>query len=671
MAILYYGKQAFPHVSLTINDLSVSQIAGTPTSAQGRMLMGIFANKGPDDRTLYVRTEGEFFELFGKQVYNKHNLMGKACIKALRRGGHVIVRRLTDSASKNANASLDVLATTPTEARTIYFDMKKKAWVKTQPTGAADTDYVALSTTAPTIEYTYNNHTGLKTKSDAELVTISKTGQVDQVPLYVLMRTGAGSVGNKTKIVFGKTKTLSNNKDNAYSMDIIMGEDDSEKYRINAVVDSRYETTPLNIKEALNKRSFQLNVHSSEANHTKLEELITGAITQLVEDLETLITASAEKPTVLSAMTSELAKVVVIQEALANADVEPTALTSMFGINDRFPIISQILETGNYITEVKLAGGTNGQLLQGKFDWNLTVEEDGEQVKIYEKLMKEFIDGTIDPNVLDFNLTPADFFPDLGFPVPVKETLSSFTMVGKRRDVLCTIAPSKAATVTELKSFDEGFKINNYNAFKMPNWADVYDTDELKTITVPVTYLAIDTIFDFINDGWSDPPLSGRVVPGPIEGTVIPQIDILNDVADKTYLVQNGWNYLNSSTVGYILDGQMGASTDPETVSVLQEFHNAYLITRVIKKITDVLNRNKHFLAKDGKVEDLVARVNKELEEFTSKAATITYSAYYADEFDYKEGILTDKIDMHMWITNKSHSLVINALRYVMALGEK
>lgn len=669
MAILYYGKQAFPSVSLTINDLSVATIAGTPTSAQGRMLMGIFANKGPDDRTLYVRTEGEFLELFGKQVYNKHNLMGKACIKALRRGGHVIVRRLTDKASKNANASLNVVINTPAEARNIYFDIKKKVWTGVQPSGAVDTDYITLSTTAPTIEYIYENHVGLKTKTDAELVALSTSGQSTKIPLYVLMRTGAGSVGNKTKIVFGKTKLLSNNKDNTYSMDIIMGEDDAEKYRVNAVVDSRYETTPLNIREVLNKRSFQLNVHSSEANHTKLEEMITLGVNQLAEDMETLITASAEKPTVLEVMTGELAKVVVIQEALANADVEPTALISIFGKNDRFPIISEILETGKYIEEVKLAGGSNGKLLQGKFDWNLTIEEDSEQVKIYEKLMKEFIDGTIDPTVLDFNLTPADFFPDLGFPVPVKETLSAYTMVGKRRDVLCTIAPSKCASVTELKSFDEGFKINNFNATKIPNWCDIYDTDELKTLTVPATYLAIDTIFDFINDGWSDPPLSGRIVPGPIEGTVIPQIDIVNDVADKTYLVQNGWNYLSSSTVGYILDGQMGASTDPYTVSALQEFHNSFLITRVIKKITDVLNRNKHFLSKPDKVADLQSLVNKELEEFTSKAATIVYTAYYADEFDASEGVLSDKIDITMWTTNKSHSLIINALRYVMATG--
>lgn len=669
MAILYYGKKAFPHVSLTVNDLSVATIAGTPTSAQGRMMMGIFANKGPDDRTLYVRTEGEFFELFGKQVYNKHNLMGKACIKALRRGGHVIVRRLTDKASKNANASLNVVIDTPAEARNIYFDMTKKAWVKTQPTGAADTAYVVLATTAPTIAYGYENHTGLKTKSDAELVAIATTGTSVKVPLYVLMRTGAGSVGNKTKLVFGKTKTLSNNKDNTFSMDVIMGEDDTEKYRINHVVDSRYETTPLNIREVLNKQSYQLNVHSSEANHTKLEECITVAVNQLVTDLEALIVTKAENPTVVAALTTELAKLVVIQEALVNADVEPTALVSLFGANGRFPILSEILETGDYITEVKFAGGTNGNLLQGKFDWNLTVEEDSQQVKIYEKLMKEFIDGTIDPTVMDFNLTPADFFPDLGFPVAVKETLSTYTMVGKRRDVLCTIAPSKAATVTELKSFDEGFKINNYNAFKIPNWADVYDTDELKTITVPATYLAIDTIFDFINDGWSDPPLSGRVVPGPIEGTVIPQVDIMNDEQDKTYLVQNSWNYLSSSTIGYILDGQMGASTDPYTVSALQEFHNAFLITRVIKKITDVLNRNKHFLAKEDKIANITAVVNKELEEFNSKAATITYSAYYADEFDLAEGILTDKIDIQLWTTNKSHALVINALRYIMATG--
>lgn len=666
MAILYYGKQPFPHVSLTINDNSLATLAGGATGNVGRMGMGIFANYGPDDRTLYIRSEAEFYELFGKQTINKHSLMGKACIKALRRGGHIIVRRLTDSASKNANASLDVTVSTPAEARTIYLNLKTSEWSQVQPTGTVDVDYIAVETTAPTFAYGYRNHTGLKTVDHAEMVAPETTDGVVKIPAYVLMRTGSGSAGNKTKVAFSKTKVLSNNKDNTYAMNVILTEDSTEKYRINGVIDSRYETTPLNIREVLNRQSYQLNVHSSESNLELISSSVIEGLDVAIADLELAAAGFPLRPAITDILTTEIATLVAIKESIENDDIQATAVTSFFGASDRFPSFSAIFETGDYISEVKLAGGTNGELLKGKFDWNYTITEGGEEVKIYEKLMKEFFEGAIDPEILDFNISPIDFIPDVAFPVAVKETLSTFCKEGKRRDVICTIAPSKCASVTELKSFDEGFKINNYNAFKVPNWVDVYDTDELKTIQVPATYCLIDTIYDFINDGWSDPPLSGRVVPGPVEGTVIPKIDILNDIEDKTYLVNNSWNYLSSSTVGYILDGQMGASTDPQTVSVLQEFHNAFLISRVIKKITDVLNRNKHFLAKPDKIANLISLVNKELVEFQSKAATITYDAYYADDFDYNEGILTDSISIDMWITNKSHALVLNVARAVI-----
>ena len=242
--------------------------------------------------------------------------------------------------------------------------------------------------------------------------------------------------------------------------------------------------------------------------------------------------------------------------------------------------------------------------------------------------------------------------------------IGNYTSIPKRRDVIATICPSKIASIAELKSFDEGFKLNNYMCLKEVNWCDYYDTDEQKTLTVPMTYLMINAQVEFVNDGWSDPILANRIVGGPIAGTITPVINILTDIEDKTYLVMNGWNYVTSSKMGYFLDGQKMASTNPFKVSVLQEYHNAFLIGRIMKKITDTLNRNKHFLQTDANVAKIQEVVNKDLEEFRSKCGNVAYTAYYKDKFDQVEGLLSHGIDLTLFGSNKSHHIDLNVYRY-------
>ena len=199
---------------------------------------------------------------------------------------------------------------------------------------------------------------------------------------------------------------------------------------------------------------------------------------------------------------------------------------------------------------------------------------------------------------------------------------------------------------------------------KEVNWADYYDFDEQKTFNVPITYLMINAQVEFVKDGWSNPILANRVVGGPIAGTITPVINVLTDIEDKTYLVTNGWNYISSSKLGYFLDGQKMASTDPYKVSILQEYHNAFLIGRVMKKITDTLNRNRHFLQKESEVATVQAIVNEDLEEFRSKCASIVYNAYYEDAFAQAEGLLTHSVDLTLFGSNKSHKLELNVYRH-------
>ena len=126
----------------------------------------------------------------------------------------------------------------------------------------------------------------------------------------------------------------------------------------------------------------------------------------------------------------------------------------------------------------------------------------------------------------------------------------------------------------------------------------------------------------------------------------------------------NGWNYVTSSKMGYFLDGQKMASTNPYKVSVLQEYHNAFLIGRIMKKITDTLNRNKHFLQTDANVAKIQEVVNKDLEEFRSKCGNVAYTAYYKDKFDQVEGLLSHGIDLTLFGSNKSHHIDLNVYRY-------
>ena len=671
MAIFYYTKQMFPHTFVEIHDYSEVKLPSSPLDNTNRQLSPVFADMGPDDRIMVVTMESQFTELYGKQTFKRHGLIGKAIIKNLRAGGWTYVRRLTDEKSKNANVSLNVRIT-PADTATPkkkYYIMKTGTWQDTQPTdGTANTDWVEVSLTkSPTISYASENHQNLKRKADAELVAPTKDSNVDVVPAYVLMRTGAGILGNKTEVIFQKMRTVSSKEDNIYQMDVILSENQRERYKINAVEDSRYDVIPLNIKQVLNGQSYQLNVHASEANHTKLAELVIEALGKLVEDLETAIGGLGASALAKTAIEGELAKVKVVKEALEEDDIPVTALCTIFGRNGRFSFFSDLLEDkATYIDRVRLDKGTNGDILKGKFDWNLQVNTGSGNVRIYEELCKNFFEGRLEPVILDFNEVPADVIYDIGYPVAVKEMIGNFTSIPKRRDIIATICPSKIQSIAELKSFDEGFKMTNYMCLKEVNWADYYDTDEQKTLNVPITYLMINAQVEFVKDGWSNPILANRIVAGPIAGTITPVINILTDIEDKTYLVTNGWNYISSSKMGYFLDGQKMASTDPYKVSILQEYHNAFLIGRIMKKITDTLNRNRHFLQKESEVATVQAIVNKDLEEFRSKCASIVYTAYYEDTFAQAEGLLTHSVDLTLFGSNKSHKLELNVYRHLV-----
>jgi hypothetical protein len=671
MAIFYYTKQMFPHTFVEIHDYSEVKLPSSPLDNTNRQLSPVFADMGPDDRIMVVTMESQFTELYGKQTFKRHGLIGKAIIKNLRAGGWTYVRRLTDEKSKNANVSLNVRIT-PADTATPkkkYYIMKTGTWQDTQPTdGTPNTDWVEVSLTkSPTISYASENHQNLKRKADAELVAPTKDSNVDVVPAYVLMRTGAGILGNKTEVIFQKMRTVSSKEDNIYQMDVILSENQRERYKINAVEDSRYDVVPLNIKQVLNGQSYQLNVHASEANHTKLAELVIEALGKLVEDLETAIGGLGASALAKTAIEGELAKVKVVKEALEEDDIPVTALCTIFGRNGRFSFFSDLLEDkATYIDRVRLDKGTNGDILKGKFDWNLQVNTGSGNVRIYEELCKNFFEGRLEPVILDFNEVPADVIYDIGYPVAVKEMIGNFTSIPKRRDIIATICPSKIQSIAELKSFDEGFKMTNYMCLKEVNWADYYDTDEQKTLNVPITYLMINAQVEFVKDGWSNPILANRIVAGPIAGTITPVINILTDIEDKTYLVTNGWNYISSSKMGYFLDGQKMASTDPYKVSILQEYHNAFLIGRIMKKITDTLNRNRHFLQKESEVATVQAIVNKDLEEFRSKCASIVYTAYYEDTFAQAEGLLTHSVDLTLFGSNKSHKLELNVYRHLV-----
>lgn len=671
MAIFYYTKQMFPHTFVEIHDYSEVKLPSSPLDNTNRQLSPVFADMGPDDRIMVVTMESQFTELYGKQTFKRHGLIGKAIIKNLRAGGWTYVRRLTDEKSKNANVSLNVRIT-PADTATPkkkYYIMKTGTWQDTQPSdGVANTDWVEVSLTkSPTISYASENHQNLKRKADAELVAPTKDSNVDVVPAYVLMRTGAGILGNKTEVIFQKMRTVSSKEDNIYQMDVILSENQRERYKINAVEDSRYDTVPLNIKQVLNGQSYQLNVHASEANHTKLAELVIEALGKLAEDLETAIGGLGASALAKTAIEGELAKVKVVKEALEEDDIPVTALCTIFGKNGRFSFFSDLLEDkATYIDRVRLDKGTNGDILKGKFDWNLQVNTGSGNVRIYEELCKNFFEGRLEPVILDFNEVPADVIYDIGYPVAVKEMIGNFTSIPKRRDIIATICPSKIQSIAELKSFDEGFKMTNYMCLKEVNWADYYDTDEQKTLNVPITYLMINAQVEFVKDGWSNPILANRIVAGPIAGTITPVINILTDIEDKTYLVTNGWNYISSSKMGYFLDGQKMASTDPYKVSILQEYHNAFLIGRIMKKITDTLNRNRHFLQKESEVATVQAIVNKDLEEFRSKCASIVYTAYYEDTFAQAEGLLTHSVDLTLFGSNKSHKLELNVYRHLV-----
>ena len=60
MAIFYYSKQMFPHTYLEIHDYSEVTLPSLPLDNTCRQLSGVFADMGPDDRTMVCTMEASF-----------------------------------------------------------------------------------------------------------------------------------------------------------------------------------------------------------------------------------------------------------------------------------------------------------------------------------------------------------------------------------------------------------------------------------------------------------------------------------------------------------------------------------------------------------------------------------------------------------------------------------
>lgn len=659
---LFFKNVPFPHVELEIIDNSKVAIPASTTGNTCTALVPVFAKTGPDDRSLCISSVSQLTSLYGNPKYKKHGLTLKTAVQVLKNGGKVIVRRLTDEAAKNANAVLNVEINKAVADNKIYYYLKDNKLAKTVKAGTVkDTDYFEIPlATSPTLSYAATSNTGIKTEKDARLITIDEATAKHKVPVYVLMRTGAGTDGNKTVATISSIKTLSNNKDNVFDMVLDYGSS-YEDFKVNAVVDSRYQTTPLNILDVINKNSFQTKVVSSDTNLTDLDTQLVTLLTAYATDLGTAanaITNEIAKAKVLEKKTEVLA----IKEMLEDGDIEGTSILGMFGNNTRYEVLNVLNE--NKIEEIKFANGTNGELLKGKFDWNMTASVDGESVKIYEVLMTKFFEGVTEPNIMDINLCPVDTIFDAEYPVGLKKTVAKFVKEPNRRDVNFVMNSTKVASVTDLKSLDEGLKLDNYAVIKTLGYCDVYDDEESKTLNLPVSFFAIKSVCNFYTDGWFNPPLSGRIVEGPIEGSLTPVINAITLEADKTYIAEHGWNMLNYTKLGYQIDGQKTASTNPNEVSILQEYHNEAIVGRIIKKVYDACNRNKHFIQKQKMIDKYIEVVNKELEEFAPKVASLKYGAYYKDKFEEAEGLLTDYIEVSMYGTNKSHKIVLNVFRH-------
>lgn len=662
---LYFKDVPFPHVQFELIDSSETSIVTSTSDNQCTFLMPIFSTMGPDDRTLLITSLSQLTALYGTPTYKKYGLTLKSAVRALTYGGKVLVRRLTDPSAYNANAVLNVHVNAADETKKVYFYPKDNKFLAEAPAGKVkDTDYFEIPLpTTPGLSYSATSAEEIKSETDAKLITISEGASAYTVPLYVLMRTGAGTNGNKTECTISTIKTVSSNYDNIFSMTLDYGST-AENYKVNAVIDSRYDTTPLNIEAVLNNSSIQTNVVSSESNQDILETKIIELLEAYATDVEASVSLVSNE-SAKAKLTDLKDAIIAMKEMVEDGDIEATSLLTIFGENTRFPLMNAI--SGDAIETIKFAHGTNGELLQGAFDWNKTATIDGSEVKIYQSLMTEFFTGVTDPAVYDINLTPADVIVDAEYPVELKKVVSTFVSAPNRNDIEFVMGSTNVASTIELKSLDEGLKVDNYGVLKMLGYADTYDNSELKTLTLPTTYFIIKNICEFFTDGWCDPPLSGRFVEGPISNTLLPVFNASNLEEEKTYAVNNGWNYLSYTKYGYQIDGQKTASTDATVVSILQEFHNQAIVSRIIKKLYDACARNKHFIQKAANVTSFVAVVNKELEEFLPKVGSLSYSAYYADEFEEAEGLLTDYINISMYGTNKSHKIILNVARHSLS----
>lgn len=661
---LIYGENfqyPFPHVTFYLVD---NTEIDNPVPALGNtasMVMFIMADEGIDDA--FIKFSGstamsDFNAMFGDINIKKYGILPEFAKKHIQAGGELYVRRLVADDALLANAMLQLEIA---ESSVTFFVESGELY--------AENDVGETRTEVTIDSYTINslieNKSEIATASDldmlgaSDLKTTVESGDPAIVPIYGFVPLGKGKWGNDLKLLFSNiNEEVSGHQLKNYTLYNTKKGTIIDDFPISHVPELSTDGIPVNLPDVINLYSGKLGVSFYENNYYAVDDILDTIIDEVITALEA-DTSGAD-------LTGLIAKLEDIKTEVNDTDSYYLDNLDIFG--DLFPddedgLNLNLVFPNDLKTEIELTNGDDGAFkYMRNFDWdfvwdNSTMveansditydpESDGD-IKVVENLFVDAWNGTTDPTIYDMQKVQADVVVDFGYPVSVKEAISSLVK-NKRSDIVYVYgAPTAAGTISELETHADGFDPENMQMLKIGQTCNYRDSNN-KIHRIPISSLLYSNLIDHYANGYKEPFAGNNVyISGIISGSILPSVNTLDE---KTRMENLNFNLVSRDTNGYFLNGQM--TNIKGKYSKLKEFFNILIKGRMMKVFLPLLEARKHKLDTLENIESVRGELETEMNDrFGGKVHKLEVEWLYKNELERARGDVTMEL---YWYPNGS-----------------
>jgi hypothetical protein len=468
----------------------------------------------------------------------------------------------------------------------------------------------------------------MNTVGEMELVASTKLDYDNDltessIPLHTVCKRGRGVYGSGTGITTTKLPSIYANKHPLYEVKV----DDGIAYEVTPHLEVLNNGISISYDSLNEEADETISMLVYKKHISNMYSLMQKFQAHLVEAVEALDDATEGKTALLGKL-AEMQNFIVDNPDFYNAiDVFNPENIFNYSVTDVVDLFKAFFPMERaYPSKITLLNGGDGDLAGlTDFDFTYSVtktdENTGEEYEeeVLTKLFNDFYAGNINDIIFDDEEVPADFIIDLGYPVMVKKAMTGFVqeVTGRRPDMGCIVnAPVAIDTLSELRSFDTIFMPEEYQVFKLASNAPFYDEFTNSVMNkVPLSYGMDKPINEFFN-GFMNGAIAGKYIQG-IKGDIKPLIKE-PDEYDDTYTRR--WNYVRRLVDGTIkLDSQTTAPRD--TVGVLSELHNMFIVNRV-RRFVRMFCRKKQHLMNNPENQSAVISELQEMLEMNYKMVT-------------------------------------------------